>query len=68
MSTQKVSLHCDTCSKSLNIHHSKVKAGLSIVCEACQTGMMFGPQSAAPEARKALRLARKLRLSMAGVQ
>lgn len=64
MNGSQVHVACRECGASLKLHHDKVRAGLSVTCVSCGRSIVFETASEDRNVRKALAMARKLRLSL----
>jgi DNA-directed RNA polymerase subunit RPC12/RpoP len=62
----RIAVTCGKCGQTFKEHHSKIRSGSSVNCPKCATPIVFESQSEDPNVRKALTLARRYRVSLAG--
>jgi hypothetical protein len=63
--TERLLITCVACDKKFRESHSKVKAGNMLGCPNCLAQITIEPESANASVRKALSMARKMRLQTA---
>lgn len=62
---ERLSITCAACSKSFRELPGKIRAGNTLACPNCPASIIVESESTNPSVRKALSVARKLRLQSA---
>ena len=59
-----IDIVCGHCATAFREHHSRVRAGTAISCQACGGLIVFDNESRDPNIRKALSAARRIRMNL----